>query len=234
MLELLGDSIWAHETQIRFGGLPLSHRMTVIRLAGGGVVLHSPTRIDPCLADEIRRLGSVVAIVAPSWWHDLYLRETVRTFPEALLFGAQTLVRWRRAPTFADTLTDVPPALWQGEIDQQTIAGIGLFLDEVALYHRASKSLIVADLLFNLGESDARLTRALAPIVIGPYPGCRFARLYRPFVLDRRRFRNAIERIADWDFDRIIVGHGRVVEFDAKSAFCSAFHWLLEAPRSAG
>jgi hypothetical protein len=82
--------------------------------------------------------------------------------------------------------------------------------------------------LFNLSEKDAWITRLMGSLVIGPFPGCRFARLYRPAVTDRRRMRMAVERILDWDFDQIIVGHGAVVENNGKEVFHTAFRWLLK------
>jgi hypothetical protein len=67
----------------------------------------------------------------------------------------------------------------------------------------------------------------MGSLVIGPFPGCRFARLYRPAVTDRSRMRTALERILDWDFDQIIVGHGAVVDKNGKEVFRTAFRWLL-------
>jgi hypothetical protein len=201
--------------------------MTIIALDGGGIVLHSPTHVDTKLAEEILQLGPVVAVIAPSWWHDLYLREALHTFPTASLYGAPTLVKWSRSLRFSGALSDSAPSPWSNDLVQHQIAGIGLFLDEVVFYHPRSRSLIVADLLFNISPSDAWLTRTLAQIVIGPYPGCRFAHLYRPFVYDRRRFGDSIERILAWDFDQIIVGHGAVVQKDGKKALREALQWLL-------
>jgi hypothetical protein len=37
--------------------------------------------------------------------------------------------------------------------------------------------------------------------------------------------RAALERILDWDFDQIIVGHGAV---NGKEVFRAAFRWLLK------
>ncbi len=202
--------------------------MTVIALEGGGLILHSPTSVDANLRDEILHLGPVVAIIAPSWWHDLYLHETLQLFPEAALYGPSTLVKWSRSLAFTAVLSDSSPSMWNREMAQEHVTGIGLFLDEVVFYHRASRSLIVADLLFNISLSDAWLTRALARIVIGPYPGCRFARLYRPLVFDRPRFRASIERILEWDFDQLIVGHGAVVQTGGKEVFREVFRWLLK------
>ena len=228
MFRSLGANIWDHEIPIRFGGIPLWHRMTVIRLINGGLVVHSLTRLDLASQEEFQKLGPILAIIAPSWWHDLYLREYLSAYPDARLYVAPTLVRWNRSLPFAELLDGLAPSLWTNEIDQVHIQGIGLFLEEIVFYHRHSRSLIVADLLFNLSEKDAWITRIMGSLVIGPFPGCRFARLYRTAVTDRRRMRAAVERILDWDFDQIVVGHGAVVENNGKEVFRAAFRWLLK------
>jgi hypothetical protein len=46
MFGRLGDNIWDHEIPVRFGEIPLWHRMTIIRLSGGGLCVHSPTKLD--------------------------------------------------------------------------------------------------------------------------------------------------------------------------------------------
>jgi hypothetical protein len=227
MFRSLGANIWDHEMPIRFGRIPLWHRMTVIRLTNGGLLVHSPTKLDLASQEQFQKLGPIVAIVAPSWWHDLFLREYLNAYPNARFYGAPTLLRWDRSLPFAEALGDSEPSLWKGEVDQVHVQGIGLFLDEIVFYHRGSRSLIVADLLSNLSEKDAWITRTMGSLVIGPFPGCRFARLYRPAVTDRRRMRTAVERILDWDFDQIIVGHGAVVDKNGKEVFRTAFRWLL-------
>jgi hypothetical protein len=40
--------------------------------------------------------------------------------------------------------------------------------------------------------------------------------------------RRSIERILDWDFDQIVVGHGAVVKNKGKEVFRDAFQWLLK------
>jgi hypothetical protein len=202
--------------------------MTVIRLTDGGLVVHSPTRLDLASQEEFQKLGPIVAIIAPSWWHDLYLRQYLSAYPDARFYRVPTLVRQNRSLPLAELQNGLAPSLWADEIDQVHVQGIGLFLDEMVFYHRPSRSLIVADLLFNLSSKDAWITRMMGSLVIGPFPGCRFARLYQPAVTDRRRMRTAVERILDWDFDQIIVGHGAVVESNGKKCFRTAFRWLLQ------
>jgi hypothetical protein len=35
-----------------------------------------------------------------------------------------------------------------------------------------------------------------------------------------------VDRILDWDFDRIIVGHGELLESDGRNALRNAYVWL--------
>jgi hypothetical protein len=44
---------------------------------------------------------------------------------------------------------------------------------------------------------------------------------------DRAAARASIERILEWDFDRIVISHGEVTERDGKRQFQQAFAWLL-------
>ena len=111
MFQSRGVNIWDHEMPIRFGGIPLWHRMTVIRLTNGGLVVHSPTRLDLASQEEFQKIGPIVAIVAPSWWHDLYLREYLSAYPDAQLYGAPTLARWNQSLSFAEILGDLAPSL---------------------------------------------------------------------------------------------------------------------------
>jgi Domain of unknown function (DUF4336) len=91
MFRFRGDNIWDHEMPIRFGGILVWHRMTVIRLANGNLVVYSPTRLDIASQEEFQKLGPIIAIIAPSWWHDLYWREYLSAYPDARLYGAPTL-----------------------------------------------------------------------------------------------------------------------------------------------
>jgi hypothetical protein len=66
MFGRLGDNIWDHEIPVRFGGIPLWHRMTIIRLSGGGLCVHSPTKLDFATQEAFEKLGSVQALADPA------------------------------------------------------------------------------------------------------------------------------------------------------------------------
>ena len=228
MLSNIGGDLWAHEALIHevvlpFVRIPMWHRMTVVRLASGEVLLHSPTLLDAKLCAVIDALGPVTAVIAPSWWHDLHLEETLSLYPRARLFVAPILLRSNRCLS-AQALGEVPPALWSAQIDQTRIEGIALHFDEFAFYHRASRSLILTDLLVN---DDAFFGGLRRVVRVASGPGCSFPRAFRPAVVNRKRFKASIQRVLEWDFDRIVVGHGAIVETGGKRAFRNAFQWLL-------
>ncbi|MEO7325001.1 MAG: hypothetical protein ABIW82_09255, partial [Dokdonella sp.] len=57
--------IWLCAYPVRLAGTRFEARMTVIRLASGALVLHSPCNITAAMAKEIAVLGPVAHIVAP-------------------------------------------------------------------------------------------------------------------------------------------------------------------------
>ena len=58
------DRIWLRAYPVRLAGTRFEARMTVIRLASGELMLHSPCNITAVLAEDISTLGPVAHIVA--------------------------------------------------------------------------------------------------------------------------------------------------------------------------
>jgi hypothetical protein len=53
------DQIWLRTYPVRLAGTRFDARMTVICLASGQLMLHSPCHITPAIAKEISALGQV-------------------------------------------------------------------------------------------------------------------------------------------------------------------------------
>jgi hypothetical protein len=48
-----------------------------------------------------------------------------------------------------------------------------------------------------------------------------------PFLIkDKRAMRESIDRILEWDFDRVIMAHGQVVERDGRDLLRAGYSWL--------
>lgn len=57
-------------------------------------------------------------------------------------------------------------------------------------------------------------------------PIAAFSRLYRAFIKDRAVFQNSLDRVFSVDFNRVIVGHGAIVEIGGPQALEQAYYSL--------
>jgi hypothetical protein len=222
MLRHVTDDLWeSHHPHKLMGVFPLGHRMTVVRQPDGGLVLHSPIPLDDALAAELEELGPVRHVLAPSTMHNLFLDAWLERYP-----GAQFLA----VPGFAAK----NPGLRVGvELDDTTrlpglrcaqIAGMPK-VNECVVLHEASRSLIVADLVFHFPSTSSLALRALLRLV-GAYGRVAASRLYRSCIKDRAAARASLDRVLAWDFDRLIVGHGDIVSTGAKEKLREAYAFL--------
>ena len=93
MLTSLGPDIWETHQPLRIAGvIPLGHRMTVLRLPSGGLLAHSPVRLDDDLAAELTYLGELEIVIAPSHFSRQLPAPLVLSLP-----GGQVLLRSRYA-----------------------------------------------------------------------------------------------------------------------------------------
>jgi hypothetical protein len=223
VLRALADERWVAEMPLRFWGVEIGARTTVVRLAGGFWV-HSPIRLAALGRDALDALGKVRWIVAPNTHHHLFLTEWAAAYPGARLYAAPGLARKRSELRFHEELADDPPAEWAGAFDQHVFRGAPLFR-EAAFFHRATRTLILADLAFHIGPSSAPLTRALARAV-GLYRKLGWSWVERGWLVnDRAAARESVARILSWNFERVIVAHGEVLEHGGREAFRAGWAW---------
>ena len=223
----LARNIWIAERPQRFYGLEVGTRMTVVRLADGNLLLHSPVVLDPELRRELDSIGRVCFTVAPNRVHHLHAGEVAEAYPEARLWVAPGLERKRPDLQFVGVLGDEAPAEWKEEVDQVFFRGRP-YENEVVFFHRASRTLIMCDLAFNFGPRAAPPTRLLMRLLrsygrFGP------SKLDPLLIRDRRAARQSLERILAWDFDRVVVAHGDVLESGGREALRQGYAWLLAA-----
>jgi hypothetical protein len=226
-LRQLAQDIWVAERPQAFYGLEVGTRMTVIRLADGSLLLHSPVALDAELRRELDALGRVRFAVAPNRVHHLYAGQVAEAYPGARLWVGPGLERKRPDLVFEGILGDEAPAEWKGQLDQVFVRGRP-YENEVVFCHRASRTLILCDLAFNFGPSAAAATRLLMRLIrsygrFGP------TKLDPLLIRDRRAARESLTRILAWDFDRVVVAHGDVLESGGREALRQGYSWLLAA-----
>ncbi len=223
-LAVLAPNLWELNAPLSVLGIALGHRMTVARLPEGGLWVHSPVAHSSALAAELAQLGRVAHIVAPNAMHDTYLEGWFAAFPSAHFHGARGFAKFRPDLKFTHTLGDTPEPAWAATFDQHMIRGMPR-LNEVAFLHRASRTLILTDLAFNLGPELPFLSRVLLR-VNGCY--CKFApsRLLKTTIKDRTALRRSLDHLLAWDFDRVVISHGRNLDTGGRNALRTAFEFL--------
>ncbi|MCC6644646.1 MAG: glutamine--tRNA ligase/YqeY domain fusion protein [Polyangiaceae bacterium] len=225
MFEHVADGIWTTARRQRFWGVDSGTRMTVVRLSDGGLFVHCPVALDRALRAEVDELGPVRAVAASSLFHHLYVGAWMQAYPRAVFAACPGLAEKRRDLAFSHTLGDTPHPAWSADLEQVSFSA--RFEREVVFYHRETRTMICADALLNLRRHPSPLTRAVALWMgnLGPGRGWmeRFA------VTDWRRGRLEVDRMLEWDIDRIVLAHGELVRAGGGRALRDAYDWLPQA-----
>ena len=224
-LRPIAPELWVAERPLRFLGVDLGIRATVARLRDGGLWVHSPVALDPALRAAVHALGPVRFVVAPNLFHHRFVGAWGDAHPDARLHAAPGLPEKRRDLAFHALLGDAPPAEWAADLDQVLVRGAPI-ANEVVFLHRASGTLILTDLAFHLDAGCPFRTR-LAARLLGVYGRLGPTWIARHLLFaDRRAARRAFDRIRSWDFDRVVVAHGRVQDRGGKAALLRSYAWL--------
>jgi hypothetical protein len=225
-LRRLADDLFVVDGPVRVAHLDIGTRMTVVRLSDGGLFLHSPIPHTAALDAALAGIGHVAWIVAPSKVHHLWLAPWTEAHPGTTLVGAPGLREKRRDLVFHRELGDAPPSDWAAELDQCLLAGVPA-VNEVAFLHRASRTLLLTDFAMNFSGPLHGVATRLWRRAMGLGDGLCTSRLVRLLVRDRAALRPALERVLGWDFERVIVTHGDVLERDGHEALRRAWQPLL-------
>jgi len=222
-MEKLANDLWAEAAPQSFFGLHLGTRMTVVRLRDGSLLVHSPIALTPSLKAEVDAIGPVRHIVAPSCYHHLYAGEWQDAYPGALLHGAVGLGKRRKDLAIDLVLRGETHSDWEGDLDTTFLDGT--MLNETVFFHKPSRSLIAADVVENFETSAHWPTRAYLKLGgIHGQPGLSLP--LRLVFRDKKRARRSIDEVLSWDFDRIVLAHGDVIEGGGRDVLRDAYTWL--------
>jgi hypothetical protein len=224
MLESLAPDLWTATGPFSAGGMELGVRTTVARLPDDGLWVHSPIELTDALKADVDALGPVRFLVAPNKIHHLYLDKWVAAYPEARLHGVVGLPDKRKDLKWDGILLDgKPDPAWGGVFEQKHFLGAP-HTNEMVFLHVPSRTLILTDLAFNIHE--AHLMTRLYLRIGNCYGRLKTTAIMRFFVRDKQAARASVDRLLEWDFDRIVVSHGDVLEHGGPAALREAFEWL--------
>lgn len=233
-LKPVADDVWlldGPEISMDYLGtrLPFPTRMTVVRLPGGGLWVHSPTEPDAAVFDAVERLGPVRHLVAPNTLHYWWIPEWHARFPQARVHAVEALRRRAKRPLPEFTaLGDAPDPDWADVIDQILVPGS--LLTEADFFHRPTRTLILTDLIENFEPTRVRspLLRGLMRVFGAADPdGKAPYDMQLSFLGHRRAVRRAVQRMLEWAPERVLIAHGRWYAHDGTAELRRAFRWVL-------
>jgi len=224
----VANQMWLCAYPVRMAGTRFDARMTVIRLSSGQVMLHSPCNITAAMAEEILAIGPVAHLVAPGNFHTAHLACAQAAFPQAKTWICPGIERRRPHLKYDAVLGDLAPAAWAGEIDQLVIQGTRL-MREVAMLHRPSRTLILVDLIENFTDATPHTgwTLKIWFKLLGMWNRPRPAPEYRMGWTDRQAAEKSLRRILAWDFQKIVLAHGDLIERNAHGVAAAAWSGIL-------
>ncbi|MDA7949207.1 MAG: DUF4336 domain-containing protein [Hyphomicrobiaceae bacterium] len=231
MLEAVDKGIWIAEGEcVNFHGFPYPTRCVVVRLNDGPLWVWSPIRLTESLKGEIDRIGKPEYLVSPNKIHHLFLQEWASAYPGATMWGPRSTIAKRKDLSFQAPLTDDPPDAWRSEIDQVWFNG-SVAMDEIVFFHRASRTVIMADLSENFSEAFLKAhwkpwQRAIARIwrIVEGYG---YAPLeWRLSFLNRKATRRTRDAVLGWNPERVIMAHGEWQRSNARAYLERAFAWM--------
>ncbi len=230
--EYVKDQIWILEYPVRYAGINLFGRMTVVRLENGELLVHDPCDINDEVKQEIDALGKVQYIVAPGSYHHLFVTDFQQKYPHAETFLCPGLERKRPDIPFDWILGNRPDPRWGDVFDQVVIQGTR-YIWEVAFFHKPSKTLILVDLLENIGDDYSHLTslylRFWWKVVYKMWNNPKAAPEYQMGWGKKDIVKGGLKKILGWEAERIILAHGELIEGNVDSVLRSAWHKVLNA-----
>ncbi|HEY9553484.1 DUF4336 domain-containing protein [Allosphingosinicella sp.] len=232
-LKPVTDGLWIVDGPvIRFGmpwpKMPFPTRMTVIRLEGG-LVVHSPTALTADLEAEIELLGPPRWIVGPNRIHYWWIPEWREAFPNAEVWLAPRIREQAGSRIDFETRTLLGDASYPWDAEIATLPIAGSYMTEVEFFHRASRTLVLTDLIENFEpEKLPLLARWLTKLGGAQHPDGQMPRDMRLTYKDKATLKAAVETMIGWNPERIILAHGRWYERDGAAELRRAFRWLLD------
>jgi hypothetical protein len=191
--------------------------------------VHSPVRPTDELRAEVDALGPLKFLVAPNRFHHLFIKPWMESHPDAQAYAAPGLDKKRPDVGFHAILDDSAGTAWGWAPDVEHLLWRGApMMNEVVFFHAPTRTLVLTDTAHNLGGDRPWFTRAVFRM-LGGFGGFKTNVADRLMARDRVAVRATVERILAWDFERVIVAHGAVLDGGGREAMRRAYDWLLAA-----
>ena len=219
-LRQLHPDLWVAEQPLRYLGVSVGTRMTVVRLRNSELAVISAIEPKPKLVDQLNEIGRVAHIIVPNLYHYLFATQFKATYPDATLWAVPGL-KEKKPDVPVDAVITPDASAWPG-LAHQFFSGLQTFglngiddFHECVFLHRASRTLIVTDSAFHFDDSFPALTQFTMQL-LGSYKRLRPSLLER-VVSPREAVQQSLKTVLKWDFDRVVMAHGSIIEQNGRT-----------------
>ncbi|KAK5120324.1 hypothetical protein LTR85_006263 [Meristemomyces frigidus] len=241
---------------LRFGRVKIGGRGTIVKLASGNLAVFSPVALTDSVKKELSTFGNgqIRYITALDQEHHIFISAWHDAFPDAQVIAPETLPDLRKKQGYAG----IPEGKWtlfkkndqafsvseefDREFDMEYVHAHAN--QELVFNHKPSRTLIEADLIFNLPAMEQHSKTGMSPTsgiltrlfcalnnTQGEAIWQRRFIWYAISAGNRTAYNQSVSKIAKWDFDRIVPCHGDVIETGGKGIFERVMRWHLEASK---
>jgi hypothetical protein len=225
-LNELAPDLWVMDGA--WNGSAFGRRMTVIRLSDGSIVVHNAFRLEEKDLAKISQLGEVKWIVVPNRFHSSEAYFFQEKFPAARIMAS----RWAKKNLLSTGLKEFHwlPESWAAERDSILAKELPVFslrgmrgLGEFVFLHKASRTLLVTDLVFHMTHAKNAMERSFLRLngIFKEFGPSRIAKLL--FTRNERELGESLAEIVKQDFDRVIMNHGEILKQGGPKALRESF-----------
>jgi len=234
----------------RFGRVKIGGRGTIVRLESGSLAVFSPVALTEDVKQKVSEMGEVKYIAALDAEHHIFLGPWHKEYPNAQVMGPDVLPEKRAKQNdenvpfsilfSADKRVETISPEFDAEFDWEYVPSH--VNKELVFHHRPTRTLIQADLMFNLPATEQFSKTGVDPnsgILTKIFVALQSTKgdakwqqrtiWYGTSASDRKGFSASMERINKWGFNRIIPCHGDVMDGDGKGIFEKVMRWHLDA-----
>ncbi len=151
MLKEIDSNIWVAEQPLRYLGLYVGARMTVVRLANRELAVISPIQTSDTITSQLDELGTVKHIIAPNLYHYSFVTGFKTLYPDAIVWAVPGLEVKKPDLPINKIIKRDETSLQNGLeyifFDGFRTLGLSGYdsLNECVFFHAASRTLILTD-----------------------------------------------------------------------------------------
>jgi hypothetical protein len=197
-------------------------------------VIIAPIKLQDEMIDQINQLGNMSDIIAPNLYHHLFLDQCKQRYPNATVWVTPGLQDKCPDLLIDKILSDHTIQSLNG-LEAAQVAGFNTLdikgympLNEWVFFHAKSRTLIITDLAFHF-DRQSSLSAQLISKILGGYQQLRPSLLEKIATTDKEQVHQSLQPILAWDFERVIMAHGSIIEQDGKRQFQRGYEWFLGA-----